>query len=84
AGQVFSPLATEVMKLREWAEETETGDRDELVPGVSDEAWRPVSVSAMECLGSQKCPMADEGFSEMARARAAEADAVITNHALLA
>lgn len=84
AGQVFSPLATEVMKLREWAEETETGDRDELVPGVSDKAWRQVSVSAMECLGSQKCPMADECFSEMARARAAEADVVITNHALLA
>ena len=83
-GQMFSPLATEVMKLREWAEETETGDRDELVPGVSDKAWRQVSVSAMECLGSQKCPMADECFSEMARAHAAEADVVITNHALLA
>ncbi|MCW4465347.1 ATP-dependent DNA helicase [Glutamicibacter sp. MNS18] len=83
-GQMFSPLATEVMKLREWAEETESGDRDELVPGVSDKAWRQVSVSAMECLGSQKCPMADECFSEMARAHAAEADVVITNHALLA
>ena len=83
-GQVFSPLATEVMKLRDWADRTDTGDRDELVPGVSDKAWKQVSVSAMECLGSQKCPMADECFSEMARARAAEADVVITNHALLA
>ncbi|MDR4533344.1 ATP-dependent DNA helicase [Glutamicibacter sp. PS] len=84
SGTVYSPLANEVMKLREWAEHTETGDRDELVPGVSDKAWRQVSVSAMECLGSQKCPMADECFSEMARARASEADVVITNHALLA
>ncbi|MHC6176069.1 ATP-dependent DNA helicase [Glutamicibacter endophyticus] len=84
SGTVYSPLANEVMKLREWAERTETGDRDELVPGVSDKAWRQVSVSAMECLGSQKCPMADECFSEMARARASEADVVITNHALLA
>lgn len=83
-GQTFSPLASEVMKLREWAERTDTGDRDELVPGVSDKAWKQVSVSAMECLGSQKCPMADECFSEMARARAAESDVVITNHALLA
>lgn len=84
SGTVYSPLANEVMKLREWAERTETGDRDELVPGVSDKAWRQVSVSAMECLGAQKCPMADECFSEMARARASEADVVITNHALLA
>ncbi|MFJ2317998.1 ATP-dependent DNA helicase [Glutamicibacter sp. NPDC087661] len=84
AGTTYSPLASEVMKLREWAEETDTGDRDELVPGVSDKAWKQVSVSAMECLGSQKCPMADECFSEMARARAAESDVVITNHALLA
>ncbi len=83
-GQVFSPLASEVMKLRDWADRTDTGDRDELVPGVSDKAWKQVSVSAMECLGSQKCPMADECFSEMARARASEADVVITNHALLA
>ena len=37
-------LGQEVVRLREWAEETETGDRDELVPGVSDRAWRQVSV----------------------------------------
>ncbi|WP_404291651.1 ATP-dependent DNA helicase [Glutamicibacter arilaitensis] len=84
AGQMFSPLAAEVLKLRDWAEKTDTGDRDELIPGVSDKAWKQVSVSAMECLGAQKCPMADECFSEMARARAAESDVVITNHALLA
>ncbi|MGO2609157.1 ATP-dependent DNA helicase [Glutamicibacter ardleyensis] len=84
AGQMFSPLAAEVLKLRDWADKTDTGDRDELIPGVSDKAWKQVSVSAMECLGSQKCPMADECFSEMARARASEADVVITNHALLA
>ena len=38
----------------------------------------------MECLGAQKCPMAAECFSELARARAADADVVITNHAMLA
>ena len=30
-----------------------SGDRDELVPGVSERAWRQVSVSAHECLGAQ-------------------------------
>ena len=61
-----SRLGAEVVRLREWADETQTGDRDELVPGVSERAWRQVSVSAHECLGS-KCPMVSECFVERAR-----------------
>ncbi|WP_233548794.1 ATP-dependent DNA helicase [Galactobacter valiniphilus] len=79
-----SHLGREVVRLREWAEETETGDRDEVTPSVSDKAWRQVSVSSMECLGAQACPMADECFTERARAHASEADVVVTNHAMLA
>lgn len=78
-----SRVGEEVMRLREWADRTETGDRDELKPGVSDRAWAQVSVSAAECLG-RRCPLVEECFSEMARSRAAEADIVITNHSLLA
>ena len=37
-----------VQRIQEWAEETETGDRDELVPGVNEQAWRQFSVSAQE------------------------------------
>lgn len=77
-------LGREVVRVRTWAEKTETGDRDELSPGVSDRAWRQVSVTSMECLGAQKCPVAQECFSELARAKAGVADIVITNHALLA
>jgi ATP-dependent DNA helicase DinG len=79
-----SRLGRDVVRLREWAEETESGDRDELVPGVSEKAWRQVSVTAKECLGSQKCPMAGECFSEQGRARAHDVDVVVTNHAFLA
>ena len=78
-----SRVGEEVVRLREWADRTETGDRDELKPGVSDRAWAQVSVSAAECLG-RRCPLVEECFSEMERSRAAEADIVITNHALLA
>lgn len=78
-----SRVGEEVVRLREWADRTETGDRDELKPGVSDRAWAQVSVSAAECLG-RRCPLVEECFSEMARGCAAEADIVITNHALLA
>ncbi|WP_240470840.1 ATP-dependent DNA helicase [Haematomicrobium sanguinis] len=76
-------LGLEIVRLREWAEETDTGDRDDLTPGVSDRAWRQVSVTALECLG-QKCPMISSCFSEKAKLRAQSADVVVTNHALLA
>ena len=81
---VTSRLGREVLRVRAWAEETDSGDRDELVPGVSEKAWRQVSVTARECLGSQKCPAASECFSEQARRRAHDVDVVVTNHAFLA
>jgi ATP-dependent DNA helicase DinG len=79
-----SPLGKEVMRARQWAEESDTGDRDDLVPGVSDRAWAQVSVSSRECTGASRCPQGEQCFAERARDAAAEADVVITNHALLA
>ena len=83
-GQPLSQLGEEVVRLREWAEETDTGDRDDLKPGVTDDAWRQVSVTARECIGASKCPFAEECFSELAREAAGKADLVVTNHAMLA
>ena len=77
-------LGRDVVRLRGWAEETETGDRDELTPGVNDRAWRQVSVSARECLGALKCPHGQECFAELSRERAAGVEIVVTNHAMLA
>jgi ATP-dependent DNA helicase DinG len=79
-----SPLGIQVKRLHEWAEETTTGDRDELVPGVPEAAWRQVSVSAQECIGAQRCPFGSRCFAERARGMAAKAHIVVTNHALLA
>lgn len=79
-----SRLGREVTRLREWASDTETGDRDELVPGVTEQAWRQVSVSARECLGLAKCPVGTDCFAEKARAEAGRVDLIVTNHALLA
>ena len=78
-----SRLGAEVVRLRGWAEQTDSGDRDELVPGVSERAWRQVSVSAHECLGS-KCPLVAECFVERARAQAQDVDVVVTNHSFMA
>jgi ATP-dependent DNA helicase DinG len=87
--QLFDPREVSatgrmIQRLQEWAETTETGDRDELVPGVNEQAWRQYSVSARECLGAQKCPSGAECFAELARERAGQVDVVVTNHALLA
>src|SRR6266568_4733820 len=45
-------LGKQIQRLREWALESETGDRDELDPGVDDSAWRLVSMPARECVGA--------------------------------
>ena len=79
----LSRMGAEIVRLREWADETRSGDRDELVPGVSERAWRQVSVSAYECLG-QKCPMATDCFVEHARSGAKDVDVVVTNHSFMA
>ena len=79
-----SKLGREVQRLHEWSEKTTEGDRDELVPGVTEQAWRQVSVSARECLGVSRCPVGSDCFAEKARASAAKVDVVVTNHALLA
>ncbi|WP_017976294.1 ATP-dependent DNA helicase [Actinopolyspora halophila] len=86
---LFDPSATsalerDVRRLREWSSETDTGDRDELVPGVSERAWRQMSVTANECLGAHRCPVGTDCFAERARGEAGRADIVVTNHALLA
>ncbi|SIQ18967.1 ATP-dependent DNA helicase DinG [Micromonospora avicenniae] len=77
-------LGKQVQRLRDWAMDTATGDRDELDPGVDDQAWRLVSMPARECVGATRCPFGAECFAEASRARAREADIVVTNHSLLA
>ncbi|MDG4768257.1 ATP-dependent DNA helicase [Solwaraspora sp. WMMD406] len=77
-------LGKQVQRLRDWAMETETGDRDELDPGVDEQAWRQVSMPARECVGAARCPYGEECFAEASRLRAREADIVVTNHSLLA
>ncbi|MFI8933693.1 ATP-dependent DNA helicase [Streptomyces sp. NPDC053474] len=79
-----SKLGRDLLRLRDWADDTESGDRDDLTPGVSDRAWAQVSVSSRECLGASRCAYGQECFAEAARERAKLAEVVVTNHALLA
>ena len=60
-------MSAHVKRLNEWAERTSTGDRDELVPGVPDLAWRQASVTARECIGASKCGFGHKCFAERAK-----------------
>ncbi|MBE7193944.1 ATP-dependent DNA helicase [Gordonia polyisoprenivorans] len=80
----LSRTGREVTRLREWTSDTETGDRDDLSPGVADRSWRQVSVSARECLGATNCSYSEDCFAERARRASAQVDVVVTNHAMLA
>lgn len=80
----LSRTGREVTRLREWTSDTETGDRDDLTPGVSDRSWRQVSVTARECLGASNCSYAEDCFAERSRRAAGKVDVVVTNHAMLA
>jgi ATP-dependent DNA helicase DinG len=77
-------LGKQILRIRKWSEKTQTGDRDELDPGVEDLAWRQVSMPARDCVGAGRCPYGAECFAEASRVRAREADIVVTNHSLLA
>ena len=87
--ELFDPAAStalgrDVQRLIAWSSSTDTGDRDELTPGVPDRSWAQVSVSARECLGAARCPFGTDCFAEKARDTAGHSDIVVTNHALLA
>jgi ATP-dependent DNA helicase DinG len=82
--QALTALGRDVQRVITWASTTESGDRDDLKPGVADRSWSQVSVSARECLGMARCPFGAECFAERARGSAGRADVVVTNHALLA
>lgn len=81
-----SALGTEVVMLREWAEQQASangkGERDDAPPH-TDRAWAQVSIPVRECLG-QTCDFFAECFVEHSRDAARSADLVVTNHALLA
>ncbi|MFT4299842.1 MAG: ATP-dependent DNA helicase [Aeromicrobium sp.] len=80
-------LGSEVVALREWAEDQASHDGSgerERAPSHTDRAWRQISVSARECLGASRCGYAKECFAERAKADAHQAQLVVTNHSLLA
>ena len=77
-------VASQMRRILAWANDTSTGERDELTFDVDERAWRSLSVSPQECLGRLQCPQGQSCFAELAKDRAGEADIVIVNTHLYA
>jgi ATP-dependent DNA helicase DinG len=77
-------VADQMRRILRWADETETGDRDELSFEIDPRAWRGLSVTPQECLGRAQCPQGHNCFHELAKDRAAESSIVIVNTHLYA
>ena len=69
--------------LKEWAQQTEIGDRAALEERPDDlPLWSEVSATQENCLGTE-CPKYNDCFVTQMRQRAIESDIVIVNHHLL-
>ena len=72
-----------VERLREWASQTETGDRSEVEDLPDDLAlWSEIAATSENCIGAE-CPQYDACFVTRMRQQAIESDLVIVNHHLL-
>ncbi len=76
-------LERQAQSVLKWADETTTGDRDEL-EDVSGLVWSAFSVTSQECARGSGCAFVEDCWAEQAIARSRAADIVITNHTLLA
>ena len=79
-----SALGEQAVTVRAWAEQTETGDRDDYPDEIDPRVWRSLSVGRRECVGELRCAHGEACFTVLRRQQAMAADIVITNHAMLA
>ncbi|MGH3733555.1 MAG: ATP-dependent DNA helicase [Acidimicrobiales bacterium] len=77
-------VADQMRRILRWANDTTSGDLDELPFEVDSRARRSVSVTPQECLQRAKCPQGQNCFAELAKDRANESSILIVNAHLYA
>lgn len=82
--QLFDESGDDLDALVDWVRNGGNGDQDDVPEVISDDLWRQVSVSGMECPGRKLCPQASGCFAEAALEQARASQIVITNHHLYA
>ncbi len=79
-----SYLEKDAQRLHAWARSKDvSGDRDD-APEVDRRVWAANSLSGRECVGADSCAYGSQCFAAKAKAKAQDADVVVTNHTLLA
>ena len=79
-----SYLEKDAKRLIAWAKTPGvSGDRDD-APEVDRGVWAANSLSGRECVGADNCAWGAQCFAAKAKAKAQDADVVVTNHTLLA
>jgi ATP-dependent DNA helicase DinG len=79
-----SYLEKDAKRLHAWARSKDvSGDRDD-APEVDRRVWAANSLSGRECVGADSCAYGSQCFAAKAKAKAQDADVVVTNHTLLA
>ena len=79
-----SHLEKDAKRLHAWARSKDvSGDRDD-APEVDRRVWAANSLSGRECVGADSCAYGSQCFAAKAKAKAQDADVVVTNHTLLA
>jgi len=77
-------LEKDAKRLHAWARGRDvSGDRDD-APEVDRRVWAANSLSGRECVGADSCAYGSQCFAAKAKAKAQDADVVVTNHTLLA
>jgi len=74
----------DLVRVLEWAKESQTGDRADMAFEPRARLWAQVSVTARECPGAVRCPQGEDCFAEAAHERAAAADVIVVNTHLYA
>jgi len=75
-------LASELERIRNWADQTEDGSVQEMPRQPAPEAWSAVCAEQGNCMGP-KCPERKACFLFRARARMHDSDLLVANHHLL-
>ena len=73
-------VGADLKRLQSWAQETQTGDREEMPRSISPQLWSKVCSERGNCLKS-KCPFFRKCYVQKARRAVHSATIIITNHA---
>jgi len=82
--QIPSGVADQMRRILRWAQDTDTGDLDDVPFEIDPRARRSLTVTPQECLTRAKCPQGHDCYTERAREKASDATIVIVNAHLYA